>query len=51
MGSGKFFGESSAFLFGFWALFVVLIGVSGAAGWYFSVTFNVVKSDFQCCQA
>jgi len=42
----KFFcGESSTFLFVFYALFAVLIGVSGAVEWCFSVTFYVGMRD------
>jgi len=37
--------ESSAFLFGFWALFMVLYGVSGAVGWCSCVKLYVVMRD------
>jgi len=46
MGAEEFFqNESSAFLFVLGALFGVLIGVSGAVGWCFNGTFNVVMRD------
>ena len=37
-----FCGESSAFLFVFCGLLLVLIGVSGFVGWCFEVRFNMV---------
>jgi len=37
--------ESSTFQFVFWALLVVLYGVSGCVWWCFSVKFNVGLRD------
>ena len=46
LGLGNFFwGGSWIFLVAFWALLLVLYGVSGAVGSCFSVTFYVAKRD------
>jgi len=41
--------ESSGFLFVFWVLLPVLIGVFGSVCWCFVVRFNIVCGDVQCC--
>jgi len=46
MGAEKFFcGESSAFLFAFWGLFLFLDGVSFAVWACFVVRFNMVMRE------
>ena len=47
----NFQSESAAFPFGFWGLFVVLVGVSGAVYFRFVVRFCIVCGAVLCCFA